>query len=674
MRLADVLFRPRSVALLGASDDPAKTTARPLAFLRRTHFGGTVYPINGRRPTVLGERAWPSLDSLPELPDHVFVLAPTEAVADAFGACVARGVPLVTILAGGFGEEGEAGRAREVELKRILTGGSTRLLGPNSIGIVNVGSGLTLTANAAFAEEELPRGGLFVASHSGSMIGAILSRGKARGVGFSGFVSLGAELDLSLGEVCEATLDDPAVTSYALFLESIRHGRAIHRFALAAAERGKPIGAYKLGRSAQGAELSQSHTGAIAGEDGVADTFLKDLGIARVETIDGLIEGAALLARMPAPAPRVRKPRVAVVTTTGGGAAMVVDQLGLRGVEVGSPSEGSIASLAASGVAAVPGRIVDLTLAGTRPVVMKAALEILLAAPEFDLVIAVAGSSARFQPNLLVPAIVEAARAARPLAAFVAPEAPETLAALAAAGVPSFRTPEACADAIAAAFARRPCNPLPAPPRAGEERQLNEAEGYALLAGLGISCARHAVVEADAGSSPIGYPVAVKLLSAEVLHKTERGGVALGIADDSAFREAATRIGALSPRLLVQAMTPGLGEILLGFRRDSDAGPIVLLAAGGILAELQQDRALRLAPVTREDAWAMIGEVRALKALAGYRGRPKSDLDALVEALVAISHAGVEVIEAEINPLIIQHRGVTAIDAVVRLQSFVEAL
>ncbi|WP_375393043.1 acetate--CoA ligase family protein [uncultured Sphingomonas sp.] len=669
MTLADGLLRPRSVALLGASDDPAKTTARPLAFLRRSGFAGTIYPINPRRPTVLGERAWPSLEALPETPDHVFILAPTDDVAAALASCAERGVPVATILAGGYGEEGRAGLAREQALQQILAGGNTRLLGPNSIGIVNVASGLTLTANAAFAED-LPRGGLFVASHSGSMIGAISSRGKARGVGFAGFVSLGAELDLSLGEVCETTLDDPLVTSYALFLESIRHGRSLHRFALEAARRGRPIVAYKLGRSAQGAELSQSHTGAISGEDVVADAFLKDLGIARVETIDALVECPPLLARLPMPQACARPPRVAVVTTTGGGAAMVVDQLGVRGVRIAAPSAATREALAARGVAAAPGTIVDLTLAGTRPAVMAAALETLLTAPEFDLVIAVAGSSARFQPHLLVPAIVEAASAARPLVAFVAPDAPQALAALAFGGVPSFRSPETCADAIAAAFARRPPRALPPPPPGGgEQRQLDEAEGYALLTELGIPPARHAVVASSAKSSPIGYPVAVKLLSDAVLHKSDLGGVILGVADDAAFRDAAERIGALSSRLLVQAMTDGVGEVLIGFRRDADAGPIILLAAGGVQAELLQDRALRLAPVTRDQAWTMIGEVRLLAALNGYRGRPRGDLDGLADAIVALSRAGERVVEAEVNPLVVRQRGVTAIDAVVRVRA-----
>ena len=687
--LGTSLFRPERVAVVGASDDASKTTARPLRFLRRSGFKGTVYPVNPRRETVLGERAWSSIESLPETPDHAFVLAPTEGVPEAVATCVARGVPLVSVLAGGFGEAGEAGRAREAELTAILARSRTRLLGPNSIGIVNVNTGLVLTANAAFAEPTLPAGGLFVASHSGSMIGAILSRGLAKGIGFAGFVSTGAELDLPLGEICMATLDDPLIDAYALFLESIAHGDSIRAFALAAADRGKAVIAYKLGRSAQGAELSQSHTGAIAGEDGIADAFLKDCGIVRVETLEGLIEGAAMLRRVgPSRAKGAAKPQVAVVTTTGGGAAMVVDQLGLRDVAVVAPSAETMADLAARGVAAATGRIVDLTLAGTRPEVMKAALDTLLAAPEFDVVVAVAGSSARFQPELLVPGIVEAASGAtKPLVAFVAPEAPEALARLAGAGIPCFRTPEACGDVVAAVLGRRPAKPMvPTKPATDAEAalappaspyQLDEAEGYAVLARLGIPVAPHAVVMSDATTSPVGYPAAVKLLSAEVLHKTELGGVVLDVRDDASLRDALIRIGQDVPlaapeiavdRLLVQAMVQGVGEVLLSLRWDPDAGPVVMLAAGGILAEIHRDRSLRLAPVDRDEALTMIGEVRALKALAGYRGRPKGDLDALTDAVVAISRAGPEILEVEINPLIVrgEGQGVLAVDAVIR--------
>jgi acyl-CoA synthetase (NDP forming) len=678
MNIGDALLRPRVIAIVGASDDPTKTSSRPLRFLLDSGFAGRLMPVNRQRETVLGVPAYRSIEALPESPDHAFILAPTEGVLDAVAACVARRVPLVTVLAGGFGEGGSGDNARRAALMAQLRGSGTRLLGPNSIGVVNARNGLVLTANSAFAEMGMPVGKLFVASHSGSMIGALVSRGKAKGIGFAGLVSTGAELDLSLGEICEATLDDADIDAYALFLESLSHADAIRRFAHGAARRGKPVVAYKLGRSAQAAELTQSHTGAIAGADGIADAFLRDCGIARVETLDGLMEAPALLRRLVPRAVEAARPAVAVVTTTGGGAAMVVDQLGIRGVDVLAPSPETARRLAVRGIAAPPGRILDLTLAGTRPDIMSAALAVLLEAPEFDLVVVVAGSSARLQPELLIPAIINAGRAEKPLAAFITPDAPRSMAMLVAGGIPCFQSPEACGDSIAAAFARRPARP-PLPARVpGARTTLDEAAGYSVLARLGLAAARHRVILPTATTSPLPYPVVLKLLSATVLHKSDIGGVELGIHDDVGFRAAAARIGAnaaaleppiLVDRLLVQSMARLIGEVLLSYRWDEAAGPVVMLAAGGVLAEIHADHSLRLAPVNLATARSMIAEVKSLQALAGYRGRPRGDLDALADAIVSISRAGPDVAEAEINPLLVlpEGDGVVAVDAVVQL-------
>jgi acyl-CoA synthetase (NDP forming) len=681
----EALLAPRSIAIVGASDDITKTSSRPLRFLRAGGYEGTVYPIT-KRPTVMGERAWPSLDALPGRPDHAFVLLPTEAAIAAVAECARLGIPAVTVLAGGFSESGPEGLAREAELRRALRGSATRLLGPNSIGLVNLRHRMVLTANAAFAEADLPRGGAFVASQSGSMIGAILSRGRLRGLGFAGLVSVGAEVDLDIGAICASTLDDPGVTSYLLFLETLRGAPALREFALGAASRGKPVVAYKLGRSREAAELAESHTGALAGEDDIADAFLRECGIARVDTLDGLLEAPALLHRLPIRATNARRPAVGVVTTTGGGAAMVVDQLGVRGVATEPPEAATSNRLAEAGIDAGHGRILDLTLAGTRPEVMGPALAALLAAPEFDLVIAVVGSSARFQPELAVQPVIDAARGGRHLAAFCVPEAPQALAMLAEAGVPAFRTPEACADAVAAAFARRMPRELPAATAiAPGQHGLDEAEAYALLAKAGVPHAPFVTMAAgEAGTAPLpfGYPVAVKVLHPDIAHKSDLGGVVLGVSSDAALHAVAGRIAAEvarhrpdlgAERVLVQAMVSPLGEVLIGYRRDKQVGPIVLLAAGGVFTEIYRDRSVRLAPVDLPIAREMIAEIRALRALEGFRGRPRGDLDALAEAIVALSHlalaAGPAVLECEINPLMVlpEGEGVIAVDAVMRL-------
>lgn len=678
--LCSALLYPRSVALVGASDDIRKTGGRPLQFLRSTGFAGKVYPINPGRAQVQGEQAWPSLAALPEVPETVFVLSPTDTVVDTVRECAGLGVKLAVILASGFSETGAEGAAREEALRRIAQETGIRVLGPSSLGVVNPGNGLMLTANAAFAEPDMPKGKVFVASHSGSMIGALVSRGKARGVGFAGLVSVGSEVDLSVGEICMATLDDPQIEGYVLFLESLHHGDRLKAFAREAARRGKPVVAYKLGRSSAAAEMSATHTGALAGEDDIADALLKDLGVVRVEMLETLFEVMPLARKLPVARRAAR--RVGVVTTTGGGAAMVVDQLGIRDVEVQAVSPETLARLQAARIPGTAGRVLDLTLAGTKYEVMKKALDILLDAPEFDLVVAVVGSSARFNPDLAVKPIVDSAGHAKPLAAMLVPDAPDALAQLTEAGIPCFRTPEACADAIAAVFARREPGREATAGQVAGARALDEADAYALLDTLEVAHAPAATFALDAPPAelPFAYPVVAKVCSELIQHKTEVGGVVLGIQN---AQELAQSFGTLRrnlaerapdvpcSRALVQPMRKGLAEVLVGYRVDADAGSIIMLAAGGIWAEVMKDRSIRLAPVTVEVAREMIGEVRMLQTVAGLRGTRKGDLEALARTIANLSNLALcpelKVGEAEVNPLMVmpEGEGVLAVDALI---------
>src|ERR1051325_6995221 len=292
--LRRALLSPRAVAVVGQSDDAGKTTGRPLKFLRQAGYRGTIYPVNPRRATVLGERAWKSVADLPEPPDHAYLVVPTEAVIDTVRDCGKAGIKIASILAAGFSETGADGVAREEKLRAVAAETGIRVVGPSSLGVVNLREGVMLTANAAFAEPDIPIGRTFVASHSGTMIGALMSRGKAKGVGFAGLVSVGNEIDISVGEICLSTLDDPDIDSYLLFLETIRNAAALREFACGAAARGKPVVAYKLGRSAAAREVAVTHTGALAGEDDVASAFLADRRIARVESRAAPPEGVPL--------------------------------------------------------------------------------------------------------------------------------------------------------------------------------------------------------------------------------------------------------------------------------------------------------------------------------------------------------------------------------------------
>jgi acyl-CoA synthetase (NDP forming) len=415
-----------------------------------------------------------------------------------------------------------------------------------------------------------------------------------------------------------------------------------------------------------------------------------------------LIEGLPLLSRMPAAKSGERRAAVGVVTTTGGGATTAVDPLAARGVAIEPPSAATLARLAAAGIEVKPARLVDLTLAGTRYDAMKAALDVLTTAPEFDLVLCVVGSSARFYPELAVRPIIDSAGSGKPIAAYLTPEASDALAALSRAGVPNFRTPEACADAIAAALRRRlpssrpswPGLSRPSTPSLPREKKgerghdgggllLDETESYKLLANRGIACAPSLALDAHvttAPALPFSYPVAVKAIAAEIAHKSDVGGVVLGVADVeelvTAIRGIAESVAERRPgtkidRVLVQPMVPGLGEVLVGYRVDPEAGPLIIVAAGGILTEIYRDRSLRLAPVDHAVAREMIGEVRGLIPLAGYRGRPKGDLDGLADTIVKLSQLAdnPNVLEAEINPLIVGPlgEGAIAVDALVRV-------
>jgi acyl-CoA synthetase (NDP forming) len=464
----------------------------------------------------------------------------------------------------------------------------------------------------------------------------------------------------------------------------MRSAETLRSFALAAAAQGKPVVAYKLGRSSAARELAISHTGALAGEDDVADAFLADCGIARVDTFEGLIESLPLVARMPIRKVGEKPATVAVVTTTAGGAAMVVDRLGAGGVRIEGPGAETLARFKAAKIEVVPGRLIDLTIAGARYETMKTTLDILTTAPEYDLVVAVVGSSARFHPDLAVRPIVDSANAPKPIAAFLVPDAPEALARLSAAGVPSFRTPEACADAVIAALGRRPPKAIVAPSQASQStgRVLDELEAGALLDRLGVPRAPSVALDAgitQAPALPFPYPVVVKLLSAEITHKTEVGGVVLDVRDGGALlaafrtiRDAVGKHGTRLDRVLVQPMLSGVGEVLIGYRVDPDVGPLVLMAAGGVQTEIYKDRSLRLAPVDLPTARTMLDEVSGMQALKGFRGRPPGDLDALAQAIVAFSGLATldqPVAEAEMNPVIVRPvgQGVAAVDALVRL-------
>jgi acyl-CoA synthetase (NDP forming) len=638
MNLAQALFAPRVVALVGASGDVAKNTARPQRYLKKHGYTGRVVPINPTRREVLGERAYARIADAPEGIEHAFVMAPGDAVEQALEDCALRRVPVMSVYSDGFADAGAQGAARQARLAARAKQLGVRLLGPNSMGVVNLPGRMALTVNAVLEMEAPPAGTTSIVSQSGTMLGTVLSRGAARGLGYAKLVSLGNEADLGAGEVVELLAQDVDTRVILLFLETIRDASRLASAARAAHAAGKPVVAYKLGRSALGERLARSHTGAIAGSDAAMDAFFRDCGILRVDILETLVEIAPLLAGRK-PAQLARTPRVAVVTTTGGGAASVVDRLGLHGIETVAP--GSDAP------------IIDLTMAAT-PQKYAAVLDSLIDSPECDAVLAAVGSSAQFHPQLAVEPIVAAKRTAKPLAAFFTPHADASLKLLAQAGIAAFRTPEACADAFAAYFAWRA--PRVAP-------QLPQVERIA----LDIPMAQSEVAHAPDYAHHVPYPVAVKIHAPGVEHKTEAGGVILGIRDREELLRAAKALP--GDAVLVQKMETGLAEAIVGYRDDPLVGPVVLVGAGGVLAEVYKDYAMRLAPVSAAEAEEMIAEVKGLAVIRGYRNLPRGDVKALAQAVAAMSRlalvAGRPVAEAECNPVIVKAAGVVAVDSLI---------
>lgn len=686
----DRLFRPKTVAIIGASADPSKTAGRPLHFLRRHGFAGNAWPVNPRYDEIAGERCYPDLAALPGPPDAAIVLVGPNRAEAYVRDLAAMGAGAAIVLAGGYAETGEAGAHRQESLRAAA--GSMRLLGPNTIGILNIIDGITLSASGALDVEDRPAGHIAVVSQSGGILGSILSRASARGIGLSQLVATGNEADLDVCDMVEYLLDDDATSVIALYLEGLRRAGRFRDIAQKAAARGKRLVVYKVGRSAQGARSAASHTGALAGEDRLYDALFDKTGVIRVDRYADLIDVPMALSAGPIASGN----RIAVLTATGGAGALVADVAGMAGLDTPLPGPATAARLATvfshDGFVADRNPI-DLTLAGNSPEVIEGTLSALIDSPDYDAVIAIAGSSAVGQPDLLaVPTIAAAARATKPIVVYTSPSAPEIIRRLNRAGVPAFDSPESCAAALEA-LARRirpedPTQPVAASvPARFEARSgaLNEAESHEIFAAFGIPPVREVIardpVEAARLAPSIGSEVVTKILARGVAHKTELGGVRVGVPVaevEKACREMAAEVDGRLPGafegFLAQERVIGGTEMILGFVRDPQLGPAILLGGGGIAAEAFDDTAISLCPLTPGDVAGMLEALKTARLLRGFRGRPAGDVAALIEAVLGFDRMcrafGDRLVEAEINPLFVlaEGSGVKAADGLVVLR------
>lgn len=688
------LLSPRSVAVIGASADPKKTSGRPVAYLRKHGYAGRILPVNPKVERIGDLPCYPDIASLPEVPDVAVVLLGAERAHVAVRELSARGCAAAIVLASGYTETGAEGARRQQQL--VEAAGAMRILGPNTIGLVNLTDGIVLSPSGALEMDAFPVGGIGVVSQSGGILGALLSRAAARGIGLSKLIATSNEVDLELADFVDHLADDPATRVIALYVETVRHPAKFRAACLKAARAGKPVVAFKIGRSEAGAQAAVSHTGAMAGADRMYDALFRQVGVVRAQSFSDLLDIPAALAT----GRRLHGRRVAILTSTGGAGTLVSDDLGVAGFETPAPDVATADALRAlqSGSEAVLDRNpIDVTLAGLRPDLLRGAIQALLASPTYDALVIIVGSSSLAMPELLAGAIQDCLPASdKPVLAYVSPHAPEIGALLTQRGVPAFAAAESCTAALAGmlrvAQFQAPVREDAAAPRAVALDPLpcgalDEAEAKRLFARFGVPCAAERVVataeEARAAAAALGGRVVLKILSAQITHKSDVGGVAVGLTPETIGArlgqmacEVEARAGVQPRRFLVQEMVGGGTELILGMHRDA-LGTAILLGMGGVTAELFQDTTLRLLPpsggLSHDEALAMAQALRTWPLLDGFRGRPRADVQALVTAVVAFSQMvaqlGDRLLEAEINPVFVlpEGQGVRAADGVVVL-------
>ena len=691
------LLSPRSVAVIGASADPKKTTGRPVAYLQKHGFKGKIYPVNPKVDAIGDLICYPDIAALPDVPDVAVVLLGAERAHLAVKELSARGCPAAIVLASGYTETGEEGAQRQRQL--VEAAGSMRILGPNTIGLVNLTDKIVLSPSGALEMDDFPIGSIGVVSQSGGILGSLLSRAAARGVGLSKLISTSNEVDLELADFIDHLADDPTTSVSALYVETVRNPAKFAAACLKAARNGKPVVAFKIGRSEAGAKAAVSHTGAMAGADSMYDALFKQVGVIRAKSFADLLDIPAALATKRA----LRGKRVAILTSTGGAGTLVSDDLGVAGFETPAPDTATADALRAlqTGSEAVLDRNpIDVTLAGLRPDLLRGAINALLASPSYDALVIIVGSSSLAMPELLAGAIQECLpNSDKPVLAYVSPHAPEIGALLTQRGVPAFAAAESCTAALAGMLHASGFAPA-APTRVAPDLEelpplptgsLDEAQAKSLFTHFGVPCAAERVVtctaQAEAAARELGSRVVLKILSTEITHKSDVGGVAVGLTPENIgtrmqqmSSDVQARAGIRPAQFLVQEMVGGGTELILGVHRDA-LGTAVLLGMGGVTAELFKDTTMRLLPsdgnkqigLSHMEAISMAKDLKTWPLLDGFRGRPKADVNALADAIVAFSwmaaQLGERLVEAEINPIFVlpEGHGVRAADGVVVL-------
>jgi acyl-CoA synthetase (NDP forming) len=691
-KLTQSFFNPSSIAIIGASSNEKKTGSRIQRYLVSHGYKGRIFPVNPNRDNIFGLRCYPNLKKINEKIDHIFIALDGDKIIEAINDAVSINVKCATILSGGFSESGSEGLDLEKKILDIANKGNIRVLGPNSIGIINISDSVILSANAMLELPNLKKGGLSVISQSGSLIGALLAHGASRGIGFSKLISVGNESDLSVGEIGKMLVDDVDTDTIILFLETLRNSSEVAEMAHLANKSGKAIITYKLGKSDLGKELAKSHTGAIAGSDEAFNAFIKYNGMSRVQIFETLIEVPNLFKNKVI----AKGKRIGIATTTGGGGAMVVESISSSDIEVINPGPSMSKLMKQYNIPYNDNKLVDLTIAGAKPEIVNDVIKEFMENKNCDLVVMVVGSSAKFRPDQAIEPLLKWAKNSKPLVVYVAPDAPEALQLLNENGIASFRTPESCAEGIKAYLNNKSpkiidnnyeqinFNKIKTILKSVKYKNLTEFEALKVFDIMGIKTVRSKIVSNILKSRELtmefGFPLVMKILSSQIQHKTDTGGVELNITSEADLKNRHKKLCKVFDKLevenpdrefLLQKMETGISEIILGYRVDELVGPIVVIGSGGVLSEIYDDKSVRIAPVDFKEAKKMINEVKSLVTITGYRGLPRADINILAKAIVDMSQlASIKAIkEAEINPVLIKEgqEGIVAVDGLITL-------
>lgn len=684
------LVKPQSVVIVGASDRRDRIGGRVFYNLvEESDFRGRLHLINPGREEIAGRPCLATPLQLPEAPDLAVIAIPAAGVLDALEQCADRGTRFAIVLTSGFGETGEAGKAAEDRMRAIVARSGMRIYGPNCPGLSNINDRLGFTFSPAFKLDLRP-GPIGVATQGGGL-GRTILQAMDRGVGVGLWCSAGNEVDLEVSDFIRYMADAPDITVIATLIEGIRDGAKFVAAVRHAADRGKPVVALKVGRSDYGAQAAMSHTAAVSGSAAVNSAAFRQLGVIEVDDIDELVDTAWLLARR---TPRAEE-RVAVYCSSGGTAALTADMVGTAGLTLATFGEATNAELRAllPSFASIANPVDTTAEVLADMTVIDRTMATVAADPAVGILIhpfpmEYGAATTRAAESVVA---VQAETDTPIVPVWISDRVGDGYRLLADAGLAPVRSVGKAVKAVkrwteyGRWLARRDVAWAPVARAAspGDLETMSEADAKRWLASAGVAVARAEIAPdratARAIADAIGYPVVAKIASADILHKSDIGGVALNLADGAAVEAAWDRImaavGAARPDasldgVLIEAMAPAGGvEMIVGVHRDPVFGHVLTCGLGGVHVEIFQDVSRRLLPLSPREAAAMLREVKSFALLDGARGRPRCDVAAFEALLVAVSDfvcgegAGIE--ELDLNPVWVGPVGALALDAVI---------